>query len=187
MNRFETEIAKSFRVVKDSNLPEGLECPFEYTRLVVNKQASYGITTPCDALVDVYQCQCLALELKEQQKREAFKIDRVPDHQIAGLRRFSLLGRKSYLLICFRHWQLPEKDLIGLKPLQKREAQKRRAYALDINLFLQLKEKNNTRSSIPVQDIEDHGIRLQDSFFETTSSLGKKVKIPTWDILPLIK
>lgn len=183
-NSFETEVAKSYRSQTLTSPVQGLCCPNEYIKLVVNKQASYGVKTQCDALVDRLNNVGLALELKEQQKREAFKFSRVPDHQIEGLQRFKALGRNSYLLLCFRHWALPEKELAGLKPLEKRAAQRRRAYCLDIDLFLTLKAKavNESKASIPIEWITTHAIRVPDSKCVYLTASGNKAVAMCWDI-----
>jgi penicillin-binding protein-related factor A (putative recombinase) len=195
-NIFETEIAKSFRVADtqsylsdisleaSTSLLQDLKCPYLYTKLVVNKQMSYGVETPCDALVERYKKIGLALELKEQLHREAFKFSRVPDHQIKGLKEFKLFGRNSYILLCFRHWKLLSKDLVGLKPIEQKNLQKRRAYCLEIDTFLQLKEKaiEQSKSSIPIDWIVAEGIRMTDTYSTYLTKNNTKAKAATWDI-----
>lgn len=178
-NTFETEIRKSFK--------QNTEC--EYTKLVVNKQASYGVKSPCDALVDVKDGINLALELKEQQKREAFKYSRVDDHQFEGLLRYKYIGRNSYILICFRHWQLPEKELEKIEVKLRRQAQKRRAYAFEVDEFIyQVKQQEKLGvKSIPISVIEEYGIRLQDIMIDNPTPSNPKGKVSGWDITPLIK
>jgi penicillin-binding protein-related factor A (putative recombinase) len=150
-NKFETEISSSFK-------QERFTFPVVYIKLVVNHQVSYGITTPCDSLVDVNLTNGnpLALELKEIRVSKSFPFSRLPEHQEQGLLKFHQVGRKAYILLCFR------------------EARKSRAFALDIRDYLTYKA-NTTRKSIPLSEIESLGIEL--------NRLPKSL----WDVSILLK
>lgn len=183
-NTFENEIAKSFRVPEEG-FPAPLKNRFEYIKLVVNKQGHYGIKSPCDALVDVYDHPGLALELKEQQQKLGFSFARVEQHQIDGLLRFQALGRKSYVLICFRHWKLLEKEMVGLKPIEKRNAQQRKAFAFPIDDFLNLveEEKLKGKSSLSIAIIEKNGILLKPLRLKSNESTSS---YNIWEITSLL-
>jgi hypothetical protein len=184
-NVFETELAKSFRQ-PEPNLPAPLTCRYEYTKLVVNKQRSYGVETPCDALVDGLDGVYLALELKEQQKREGFKLSRVPEHQIQGLLRYQALGRKSFLVVCFRTWVLRPKEKLGKAPGELQRLQRRRAFALPIDLFIEWKETltSQQRASIPADVLAQIGIELPALSLPAPTEANPKGKASGWDIRP---
>ncbi len=164
-NKFETEIKNSFtKLVAQpgySSILAGL--PFLYHKLVVNKQSHYGVDSPCDALVDcISPLPNLALELKEFASRSSFPFSRIEEHQITGLLKFQEVGRRSYLLVCFRKWQLSVKEKKEFTPQQIKLLEERRAYALSIKDFMYLKEKSlqSDRKSVNIEDIVSYGIRL---------------------------
>lgn len=182
-NKFETEIKNSFtKLPAQPGYPlvmAGL--PFVYHKLVVNKQMSYGVDSPCDALVDsIAPLPNLALELKEFATRSSIPFTRIEDHQLDGLLRYHYTGRRSFLLFCYRKWQLSVKEKSSHSPVQIKELEQRRAYALSIKDFLFLKSKSlqEERKSVNIEDVVSYGLRLP-IFKLSNGDLG-------WDITPLL-
>lgn len=182
-NKFETEIKSSFtKLPAQPGYPDILAgLPFVYHKLVVNKQSGYGVDSPCDALVDCIGFPNLALELKEFATRSSFPFNRIEDHQLEGLLRYHYTGRRSFLLICFRKWQLSVKEKTSLTPAQIKILEERRAYALSIKdfLFLRGKSLQEDRKSVSIEDIVSYSRRLP-LIRLASGELG-------WDIQPLLQ
>lgn len=193
-NQFEAEIARSFKI-NSPGLPYPMECLYEYIRLSVPQIMRPGMARaastgeqPCDALVDVLGGPGLALELKELGTRACFPFHRLPDHQLKGLQRFNLLGRNSYLLICYRKWTLTKKQLIGLRPMEVRALQERRAYGVPLDALLTEMATAQTTGakSLSAELVDSVGIRLLPIRIPYPTEKDPKAKQNGWDISPLL-